>query len=328
MAEFDLIEKLLQGAARTRADVVLGPGDDAAVLAVPQGQELVAAVDTMVEGVHFLPGTGGADLGWKILAVNLSDLAAMGATPTWALLTLTLPAADGKFVAELAEGFAALAGRYRLALVGGDTTRGALQLGVTALGLLPRGKRLTRAGARVGDDIFVTGSLGDAAGGLRCLDADDPDASRLLARATDSRERLLARLHRPDPRIEAGHLLRDVASACIDVSDGLLADLMHLCAASGTGARLELARLPRSAALADLFDEEQALELALAGGDDYELCFTASAESAEALQGDLARIGCGVTRIGRMVAGEGLTLIAGDGSERPIRRRGFEHFVP
>lgn len=327
MAEFDLIQKILQRAARPRADVILGAGDDAAVLAVAEGQELVAAVDTMVEGVHFLRGTSGADLGWKALAVNLSDLAAMGASPAWGLLSLTLPAADSALVTAIADGFAALAGRYRLALVGGDTTRGPLQLSVTALGLLPRGKRLTRAGARVGDDIYVTGTLGDAAGGLRCLDPDDPDASKLLAFSGDSRERLVTRLRRPEPRIEAGHLLRDVASACIDVSDGLLADLGHVCAASGTGARIELARVPRSAALERLFGEREALDLALAGGDDYELCYTAAPESATTLQNDMAKAGCGVTRIGRMIAGEGVTVVAADGSERPVPRRGFEHFV-
>lgn len=326
MSEFELIERLLARTRQKRGDVVIGPGDDAAVLAVPKGHQLVAATDTLVEDVHFRLGTAPADLGWKVLAVNLSDLAAMGASPAWAMLSLTLPASDAAFVDALGDGFAALASRYKLALIGGDTTRGPLALGVCVLGLLPDGTALTRSGAKPGDLIYVTGTLGDAAGGLRCLDRNDSDADELMAAPADTREHLVARLNRPEPRIAVGHALRGVASSCIDVSDGLLADLAHICRGSGAGARIDAGSVPRSDALQRLFNPQQALAMALAGGDDYELCFTVAADRANALSGDLARLGCAATRIGRIIEGEGVQVFDDDGSEIHPRQRGWNHF--
>jgi thiamine-monophosphate kinase len=317
--EFRLIDRIRERTAQPRDDVRLGVGDDAALLAVPAGQELAVAIDTMVEGVHFPAGTAGADIGWKALAVNLSDLAAMGATPAWALLALTLPRPDADFVDGLAEGFAQLARPYRLALVGGDTTRGPLALSVAVHGFVPPGQALTRAGAQVGDAVLVTGSLGDAAAGLRCLQ------SRMDIQ-TPARDFLVNRLNRPAPRVAAGLALRQRASACIDVSDGLLADLGHIGEASGVGVEIDAALLPRSPALLGLFDETAARDFALAGGDDYELCFTVPAARLAEVQADLARLGCGATRIGRIVAGEGVRVRDADGHWLEPGRAGWDHF--
>jgi thiamine-monophosphate kinase len=321
--EFRLIERIRELTAQPRDDVRLGIGDDAAVLAVPVGQELVAAIDTLVEGVHFPRGTAAADIGWKALAVNLSDLAAMGASPAWALLALTLPDADTAFVEGFAEGFARLAQPSRLALVGGDTTRGPLSISIVVHGFVPPGKALTRAGARVGDAVLVTGTLGDAAAGLHALQnpLDDDDSRGGL------REFLIERLNLPTPRLAAGAALRGQASACIDISDGLLADLGHLCRASGVGAEIDAALLPRSSALMALYDEASALRFALGGGDDYELCFTVPATKLAGVQADLSRLGCGVTRIGRVVEGNGVRVRAADGEWINDEPPGWEHFA-
>ena len=321
--EFDLIELIRLHTAQPRDDVRLGIGDDAAVLAVPAGQELAVAIDTLVDGVHFPHGTAAADIGWKALAVNLSDLAAMGASPAWALLALTLPTPDVAFVEGFAEGFARLAQPHRLALVGGDTTRGPLCISVAVHGFVPPGKALTRAGARAGDAVLVTGTLGDAAAGLHALQhswRDDDPRSNL-------REFLIERLNRPVPRLAAGAALRGQASACADISDGLLADLGHICTASGVGAEIEAALLPRSSALLGLHDEASALHFALSGGDDYELCFTVPAQRLADVQSDLSRLGCGVTRIGRIVEGVGVRVRGADGEWVNMDRSGWEHFA-
>lgn len=321
--EFRLIDRIRERTAQSREDVRLGIGDDAALLAPPLGQELAIAIDTLVEGVHFPRGTAPADIGWKALAVNLSDLAAMGASPAWALLALTLPGTDAEsvnaFVDGLADGFAQLARPYRLALVGGDTTRGPLALSVAVHGFVPPGQALTRAGARVGDVVLATGTLGDAAAGLHLLQHAHGDAGA-------QRDALIARLNRPTPRVAAGMALRGRASACIDVSDGLLADLGHICAASGVGAELDVGSLPRSPALLALFDEAAARDFALSGGDDYELCFTVPAARLAEVQADLARLGCGATRIGRIVEGDGVRARGTDGTWLEPVRLGWDHF--
>lgn len=317
--EFSLIDRIRGLTAQARDDVRLGIGDDAALLAVPPGQELAVAIDTLVEGVHFPVGTKAADIGWKALAVNLSDLAAMGATPAWALLALTLPHADVAFIDGFASGFAQLAQPYRLALVGGDTTRGALTISVAVHGFVPPGKALTRAGAQVGDAVLVTGTLGDAAAGLQCVQQKH--------RGDDAQVRyLIERLDRPTPRVAAGLALRGRASACIDVSDGLLADLGHICTCSRVGAEIEAALLPRSPALLKHFDDTTARDLALSGGDDYELCFTVPAQHVASVQADLARLGCGATRIGRIVAGEGIAVRDREGHRLEPGHQGWDHF--
>ena len=320
--EFALIDTIQQRTAVARDDVRLGIGDDAAVLTVPPGMELAVAVDTMVEGVHFLPGQAAFDLGWKSLAVNLSDLAAMGAVPAWALLALTLPTdwtptVREAFVDGFADGFVALAREHRVALVGGDTTGGPLAMSVTVHGFVPPGQALTRAAAQVGDAVLVTGTLGDAVAALHLLrrgEARDGDAP------------LLARMHRPVPRVAAGLALRGRAHACQDISDGLLADLGHICAASGVGADLDVAALPRSAALVARFGEPAARDFALGCGDDYELVFTAPESEVETIRRELAPFG-GATRIGRIVAGDRVT--ARDVQGRPVEpaHRGWDHFA-
>ncbi len=325
--EFDLIDLIRDRCAVARADVRLGIGDDAAILGVPVGHDLVACVDTMVAGVHFASQTRARDLGWKSLAVNLSDLAAMGATPAWALLALTLPESDRAFVADFADGFAELAAQHRIALVGGDTTRGPLSVTVVAHGFVPPDCALRRDRAQVGDLVFVTGSLGDAAGGLRCLDHRDPQAQALFNAAPDTREFLIERLNRPTPRIAIGVALREFASACIDISDGLIADLGHVAAASDVGIEIEALQLPASSALLALFDADERLALQATGGDDYELAFCVPAANVAAMQRDLARIGGGATRIGRVVAGQGVHVLDADGAEIALRRRGWEHFA-
>jgi thiamine-monophosphate kinase len=316
--EFSLIDRIRDLTAQARDDVPLGIGDDAALLRVPAGQELVVAIDTLVDGVHFPRGTDAADIGWKSLAVNLSDLAAMGATPAWALLALTLPNADATFIDGLANGFAQLARQYRLALVGGDTTRGTLTLSVAVHGFVPPGKALLRAGAKVGDAIFVTGTLGDASAGLRLVQ----EKAGVDARAAT----LIDRLNRPTPRIAAGLALRGHANACIDISDGLLADLGHICATSRVGAEIDASLLPRSSALLDLFGEQASRDLALSGGDDYELCFTVPAQQVAAVQADLARLGCGATKIGRIVEGHGVQVRDADGRWLELPHHGWDHF--
>jgi thiamine-monophosphate kinase len=322
--EFRLIDRIRERTAQGRDDVRLGIGDDAAVLAVPEGQELAVAIDTMVEGVHFLRDTAPADLGWKALAVNLSDLAAMGATPAWALLALTMPrggAADAQrhFVEAFAEGFAQLAQPHRMALVGGDTTSGPLTISVAVHGFVPPGKALRRDGAKPGDVVMVTGTLGDAAAGLYLLQHGGAEGAQAAG--------LVERLHRPVPRVAAGLALRERASACLDVSDGLVADLGHICVAGGVGAEIESALLPRSPALLALFDDAAARDFALGGGDDYELCFTVPAARAAEVQADLARLGCGATRIGRIVEGEGVHVRGDDGAWLEATPAGWDHFA-
>lgn len=326
MMEFDLIDALRTRTRVRRGDVVLGIGDDAALLDVSGGMQLVACTDTMVAGVHFLEGTDAADLGWKSLAVNLSDLAAMGAEPAWALLALTLPEANDGFVARFGEGFAELAARYRVALVGGDTTQGPLSITVTALGMAPRGEATTRSGARAGDAVFVTGTLGDAAGALRLRqgagrrEQGKQPPSSILAD-------LQIRMRRPEPRVAAGLVLRGFAGACIDVSDGLLADLGHVCAASGVGIEIEFDTLPVSAALRGAFDEASCRELALAGGDDYELAFSVPEDRMSEASRRLAAEGCSATRIGRVIEGSGIRVLDAHGHAIETPRRGWEHFA-
>ncbi len=322
MGEFSLIHEIRERCAIARNDVRVGIGDDGAVLTVPYGQELVVSTDTLVAGVHFPLNTSAQDIGWKALAVNLSDLAAMGAVPAWATLALTLPTADGDWVRCFADGFAQLARHYQLALVGGDTTQGPLTITVTVHGFVPTGQALLRSGANVGDTVWVTGTLGDAAAGLQI--ATKPGKGQTPNAAAAG---LMKRLNRPDPRIKAGLALRDIATAAIDISDGLLADLGHICAQSDVGAELNIEALPSSKALRALFDPDSRWRLQLAGGDDYELCFTVPSEKATALVQDLIDLDCGVTCIGRITSGSGVRVNKPDGSELILPHRGFEHFA-
>lgn len=319
MAEFSLIDRIRQRAG-SRPDVALGIGDDAALIDPPKGQQLVLAVDTLVEGVHFARGVPPSAIGWKALAVNLSDLAAMGAEPALALLALTLPDDDSAFVDEFAAGFAALADTHRVALVGGDTTRGPLAASVTVMGYVPKGSALTRAGASAGDDLWITGTLGDAAGALALWTSGLP-----MLRTG----RLRDRLDRPTPRLGAGIALRGLATACIDISDGFLADLGHLLAMSGLGADVEADALPASPALLEAFpDPLLRRELQLTGGDDYELCFSAPVARREAVRKALDAVATPASRVGSLVAGARLRLFDADRLPLPLpARRGYVHFA-
>ncbi|KRD34119.1 thiamine-monophosphate kinase [Lysobacter sp. Root916] len=314
MAEFDLIARIRQRVA-ARDDVVLGIGDDAAVLRVPAGREVVVAMDTLNSGVHFPDETAPADIGWKALAVNLSDLAAMAAEPAWCTLSLSLPQADAGWLDGFLDGFLGLAAQHRVALVGGDTTRGPLSVCVTVHGLVEPGRALRRDGARVGDTVWVSGSLGDAAGAL---------AQWRAGAAMDAF--LRERLNRPTPRLALLPALRH-AHAGIDVSDGLLADLGHVCAASGVGAQVDLPALPATEALRACFDDATRYRLQATGGDDYELCFTAPQGAREAILRDATDAGVAVTAIGRVVAGTGVSAFDAEGSPWQNARTGYDHFA-
>lgn len=333
--EFERIRTLLrpqQGVLR--ADVRLGIGDDAAVMAWPGGValDLVASVDTLVAGCHFFPDVDPEALGHKALAVNLSDLAAMGASPAWALLSLSLPRSiDEPWLAAFMRGFAALAQAHGVALVGGDTVavEGPLQISVTALGQVPAGRALGRMGAQLGDAIWVSGTLGDAAAALHSLSGHDLGLV----------DALLQRLHRPSPRVALGLALREggLAHAMIDLSDGLLADLGHILSASRAHAQIRLSDLPRSPALADL-DSPLASDWMLAGGDDYELCFTAATTQSPAIQALAAAQNIRLTRIGEitqvdasgesdalLVAHDRLRVLDAHGQTHTPVRWGYEH---
>jgi len=317
--EFDLIARIraraLQAGA-ARPDVVLGIGDDAAVLQVPADCLLVVATDTLNDGVHFPIDTAPADLGWKALAVNLSDLAAMGAQPAWCTLSLSLHEADAGWVDAFLDGFLALAHAHGVALVGGDTTRGPLSVCVTVHGFADYGHALRRSGALVDDDLWISGTLGDAAAALsqwRAGGATEPALRR--------------RLDRPDPRVATGRALSRIAHACIDVSDGLLADVGHLCSASAVGARIDIDALPASDTLRAMFTDETRRVLQTAGGDDYELCFSAAPSWREAIAAIAADTGVPLSRIGRVVAGDEVVALDRNGDTWQPPRRGFDHFT-
>ncbi len=319
MNEFELIYEIIAPTSLRREDVLEGIGDDGAVLAPPPGQSLVVVADTLVEGRHFPAGFAAADIGYRAAAVNLSDIAAMGATPLWATLALTLPGADAAWLRAFATGLASSLVPAGVALVGGDTTSGPLTVTVQIIGSVPPGLALTRQAARPGDDLYVSGTLGDAAGGLLLQEKG--------GRVSEAERFLLRRFARPEPRLRLGQALRGVAGACIDVSDGLVADVGHVAARSGCAIVLEAARIPLSSALRSCLGPEAALEAALGGGDDYELCFTAPVSARERVMALTSEaIGCTLTRIGYCESGSGVRVLAGDGSDVTPKRRGFRHF--
>lgn len=324
MGEFELIDRYFRAAgsalARRRGDVVLGIGDDAALLRVPPGRELVAALDTLVQGRHFPVGCPAESIGHRALAVNLSDLAAMGAEPAWFLLALTLPVADEGFLEPLSRGLFALAHAHGVALVGGDTTAGPLSLSVQALGTVPAGQALRRSGASPGDLLYVSGTPGDAAAGLALLQ------SRGAQSAHEHERQLLQRFLFPEPRVELGLQLRGIASACIDVSDGLAADAGRLAAASGCGVAIDSALLPHSQALRACCNADESLSLALRGGDDYELCFTVPPLRRAEFESRMTNVKCRVTCIGKLAAGDGVR-IERDGVPVEVDTRGYDHFA-
>ncbi len=314
MGEFDLIKTYFSRPSQA-AGVVLGVGDDGALLAPSPGMQLAVTSDTLVAGVHFLPDDAARDLGHKALAVNLSDLAAMGAQPRWFLLDLTLPSIDEPWLADFAEGLYRLADRHAMGLVGGDTTRGPLAFSLTAMGEVPPGQALRRSGARPGELICISGIPGEAAAGLAQRLGEHLLPEPLAAQA-------LSRLHRPEPRVALGLALRGLASSSIDISDGLAQDLGHILHASGVGARIELGLLPTSPVL-DALPKPLAWRLQLSGGDDYELLFTLP----PTLAGHLADLPEPVTVIGRIEAEAGLRLLSPEGSPFPLAHLGHDHFA-
>jgi thiamine-monophosphate kinase len=319
--EFELIGRFFRRAPRN-ADVRIGIGDDGAVVAPAAGMEYVISVDMLVEGRHFAPETNPVSLGHKTLAVNLSDLAAMGALPRFVLLAGALPTPDPEWLAGFMRGFDALAEQYDVELIGGDTTRGPRTLCVTAMGEVPAGTALTRSGATPGDTIFVSGTLGDAALALAfAAGRTDVDEAALPA--------LQRRLDRPDPRIALGVALRGIASSAIDLSDGLTGDLGHVLAASRVGATIDLAAIPCSDALRAKkgIERPTALGCLLAGGDDYELCFTAQPAMHERVDALALVLGIPLTAIGAITAESGLTIRDEHGRPLTSLPRAFDHFA-
>jgi thiamine-monophosphate kinase len=316
-SEFEIIRRYFTPHGPRRDDVLAGVGDDAAIVRVPPDRDLVLCMDTLVAGVHFPVATEPAAIGHKALAVNLSDLAAMGAEPAWATLALTLPESDGAWLERFSRGFLELAERYRLQLIGGDLSRGPLSITVEAHGFVVPGKAMRRRGARPGDLVCVTGSLGDA--GLA------------LELGEQAPARLRRRLEYPEPRIAAGLVLREHASAAIDVSDGLLADLAHLLEPDGLGAALQIDALPRSpeftAALpAGPRGDALSLDLPLSGGDDYELCFCLPQGLQAPVAALLGAVSCALTPVGVIEAQPGIRCYYPDGRRYSPRATGYQHF--
>ena len=309
LSEFDLIRKYFDRPARSAA---LGVGDDAALLRPSAGMELAVSTDLLLEGRHFHAGADARKLGHKALAVNLSDMAAMGAAPRWVTLALALPAANEAWLDQFARGFFALAERFGVELIGGDTTRGPLAICITILGEVPKGLALFRSGARAGDDIWVSGQLGDSA--LALVQPGIPAAAR--------------RLDEPEPRVDLGERLRGLASAAIDVSDGFAQDLGHILERSGVRGIVEYELLPRSSDVMKIQDGNLQARLVLAGGDDNELAFTAPQTSRRELAALADELKLALSRVGSIQAGDaGLQVV--DGQGRPMDlQRGFDHFAP
>ena len=315
--EFELIRRYF---TRPAPRTVLGVGDDAALLRVAPGYELAVSTDMLVADRHFFKHAEPYALGHKALAVNLSDLAAMGATPRWATLAIALPEANDAWLTAFARGFFRMADQHGIELVGGDTTRGALTICITVIGEVPPGQALRRDGARVGDDVWVSGTLGAAALALAYRQG------RLFMEQIDA-AKVLPALYLPTPRVELGIALRGIASSAIDISDGLLGDLGHILERSQVGAVVEFAALPMLPVAQTYLHENVARDCVLAGGDDYELCFTAPAARRDAVRDAAESTGVAVTRIGCITAEPGLAVVDADGQPIPIDHTGYDHFA-
>ncbi|MCB1776060.1 MAG: thiamine-phosphate kinase [Candidatus Competibacteraceae bacterium] len=319
-SEFTLIDRYFAAHPVRRPDVALGIGDDCALLMPPGGQQLAVTMDTLIADVHFFAAADPEGIGHKALAVNLSDLAAMGATPAWATLALILPQVDEKWLDAFCRGLFALADRHGVQLIGGDTTHGpATVITLQAHGFAPPGQALRRDGARPGDRIYVTGTPGDAGLALAA-------AFGKATVANPYADYVLLRLERPEPRMTQGLTLRGIANAVIDVSDGLVQDLGHILERSRVGARLEVDQLPLSPALLASLDRQTAITTALAGGDDYELCFTVPPERIQQLEQRAVNWDCRCTPIGVITAESGLRLLQADGLAFRLNQPGYDHF--
>ena len=319
MGEFDLIKRYFLRKS-LQNDVILSVGDDCAITSIPTGYQLAITTDTLVEGTHFLPSISPADLAYKSVAVNLSDLAAMGATPAWVSLALTLPEIKEEWLAEFSQSLFAILDRYGVSLIGGDTTKGSLSITFTAQGFLPENQGLFRHQAKVGDWIFVSGFLGDSAAGLDLL-----LKNRKIENESD--RYLIQRHLRPTPRVELGLALRSFSCCALDISDGLLADLEHILERSQVGAEIYLENLPLSRHLCTQYEQTQAEKFALTGGEDYELCFTVSEEKREEMEQVLRSQGIKVTCIGKILPQtSGLNLLKNGEKVALPAHCGFDHF--
>ncbi len=325
LGEFELIDQFFRECGARRADVAVGIGDDAALLDCPQGSQLVAAIDTMVLGNHFLAHFPAESIGHRALAVNLSDMAAMGAKPAWALLALTLTKADPAWLEGFARGFSALARKHEVALVGGDTTSGPLCISVQLLGHAPRPAKMLRSGGKPGDIVFVSGTPGDSAGGL-AFELGKFTVNAAAGVTEEVAAYLHQRFHFPTPRVELGLRLRDFASACIDVSDGLLGDAGKLARASGCGVSLAWEQLPASSQLVAVAGEARAREMVLTGGEDYELCFTVPPQNVERMRRELPASVWEYTAIGVLGEQPG-ALVTRGGTVMDFSHSGFDHFA-
>lgn len=316
-SEFDLIARFF---TRPTPGAVLGVGDDCALLAPTPGMQLAVSSDMLLEGRHFSPQDSPAGIGHKSLAVNLSDLAAMGATPRWATLSIALPGVDEAWLQAFARGFFRMADAHGIELVGGDTTRGALSIAITVIGEVPPGRALQRNGARAGDEVWVSGEMGSAALALAYRQG------RLFMEQVDA-AKILPALYLPQPRVALGIALRGIAHSAIDISDGLLSDLGHIMHASQLGATLEFARVPVAAVTQTYLANPVTRECVLAGGDDYELCFTAPIDRHDAVLAAGVKAGVTVSCIGRITAQSGLQVLDAQGEPMMIDKTGYDHFA-
>jgi thiamine-monophosphate kinase len=317
--EFAIIENFFQSKSFQRKDVLLGIGDDCAITQVPDGQSLVVTTDTLVEGVHFLAGTSASAIAHKAIAVNLSDLASMGAEPAWMSLSLCIPEFNQQWLTDFSDTLHELSQYYSIQLIGGDTVQGPLTITITAQGFVPIGQALTRSGAKPGDLVYVTGTLGDAGVGLEIL-----QGKREVSRTC--RDFLVNRLHFPSPRLLAGTGLRRLANACIDLSDGISSDLQHILDASKCGVQLQVDKLPISIALQEAVGLEEAYRYALSAGDDYELLFTVSEDQRSNIDIALANYNVSATCIGQLNGKAGSMMLKLGDQPYDIPEHGFEHF--
>ena len=316
--EFSLIKRYFKQNESDVDGLTLGIGDDCAVVDIPPGKQLLISTDTFSEGVHFPAGTDAESIGFKSLAASLSDLAAMGAFPAFATLNLSIPKYDDRWLKDFSNGFFKLAKEYRVNLIGGDTTAGPLNVGVTVYGLANSAEWVPRTGAQPGDYVCVTGNLGDAALGL---------VNRRLGLQISSLEanHLKQKLERPKPQITAGQIIRKFASAVIDISDGLIADLSHILEASGVSATIELEKIPISNTYRKLLSTV-GWDYALSHGDDYELCFTVPADRLKEVASDLSKQRIHCSQVGTIKEGKGLRVLHSTGKDYEIKRKGFTHF--
>ena len=319
MKEFDLIGRYFNSGGHQRKDVIVGIGDDCAVTLVPENQQLAITTDTLIGGVHFLMDSPAKSVAYKAVAVNLSDLAAMGAEPAWISLSLSLPEVEESWLEDFAAGLYELTRFYSVQLIGGDTVRGPMAMTITAQGFVPPGSQLCRNEAKPGDWVYVTGSLGDAGAGLDILKGE-------LEANGEAKEFLIKRHLYPTPRVAAGTALRRIANSCIDVSDGLLSDLLHILNASKCGATVHVDRLPLSRGMQDTVDTEKAIEYALSAGDDYELIFTVSEEQKGNLETSLSSTNVKATCIGQLNGHCGQIELKKNGERYNLPEQfGFEH---